>query len=67
MYEDGREYEPWTVTPETDLSVVPLGILREMDYEMSYCGETDERDAKFSKTRKHIQREMGGRERWLPF
>jgi hypothetical protein len=58
VHEDGREYEPWTVTPETDLSTVPLDILAEMDAEMSYCGETDDRAAKFSETRKHIQREM---------
>ena len=52
-----REYEPWFVTPETDLSEVPSEILQEMDYQMSYCGECDDesRDAKFSETRKHIQ------------
>ena len=43
-----RKYEPWFVTPKTDLSEVPLEILEHMDAEMSYCGETDERDAKFS-------------------
>ena len=59
--EDGREYEPWTVTPETDLSGVPLETLEQMDAQMYYCGETDERDAKFSQTRKHIQGEMDGR------
>jgi hypothetical protein len=54
-----REYEPWTVTPETDLSEVPLDLLAEMDTQMYYCGETEElRDAKFSETRKHVQREM---------
>jgi hypothetical protein len=58
--EDGREYEPWTVTPETDLSEVPLEILEEMDTQMYYCGECDDesRDAKFSKTRKHIQQRI---------
>jgi hypothetical protein len=59
--EDKGKFEPWFVTPETDLSDVPSEILREMDYEMSYCGETDERDAKFSETRKHIQRTMSQR------
>jgi hypothetical protein len=58
----GREYEPWFVTPETDLSEVPSEILQEMDYQMSYCGECDEtRDAKFSETRKHIQRAIAKR------
>ena len=58
--EDGQEYEPWFVTPETDLSEVPSEILQEMDYQMSYCGEGDgdDRDAKFSETRKHIQAAM---------
>ena len=53
-----RTYEPWIITPRTDLSGVPSEILQEMDYQMSYCGETDERDAKFSETRKHVQRAM---------
>jgi hypothetical protein len=58
-----HEYEPWTVAPETDLSEVPLDILQEMDYQMSYCGESDgdDRDAKFSETRKHIQWMMSQR------
>ncbi len=54
--EKGREYEPWTVTPSTDLSAVPSEMLQEMDHQMSYCGESEEmRDAKFSETRKHVQ------------
>jgi hypothetical protein len=56
-----REFEPWFVTPETDLSEVPLEVLEQMDTQMYYCGETDERDAKFSETRKHIQRAMSQR------
>ncbi len=58
-----REYEPWFVTPEADLSEVPLDILEQMDYQMSYCGEGDgdDRDAKFSETRRHIQRTIGER------
>ena len=58
-----REYEPWFVTPEADLSEVPLDILEQMDVQMSYCGEGDgdDRDAKFSETRKHIQRTMSQR------
>ena len=58
-----REYEPWFVTPETDLSEVSSEILQEMDYQMSYCGESDGelRDAKFSETRKHVQRAMAKR------
>ena len=55
------EFEPWFVTPETDLSGVPLELLEQMDTQMYYCGETDERDAKFSETRKHIQRVMSQR------
>jgi hypothetical protein len=31
--------------------------------EMYYCGETDERDAKFSETRKHVQEAIRERER----
>ena len=65
--EDGRKYKPWTVTPATDLTDVPMNILEHMDAEMYYCGETDERDAKFSETRKHIQRTIRGREGRLPF
>ena len=54
--------------PETDLSDVPVEILEEMDNEMYYCGECDgeTRDAKFSETRKHIQRVIEERERRLP-
>ena len=37
---DPREYEPWIVTPETDLSDVPLDVLEQMDGQMYYCGET---------------------------
>ena len=38
-------------------------ILEQMDYQMSYCGEGDgdDRDAKFSETRRHIQRTIGER------
>jgi hypothetical protein len=63
-----RKYKPWFVTPETDLSDVPVEILEEMDNEMYYCGECDgeTRDAKFSETRKHIQRVIEERERRLP-
>ncbi len=50
------------MTPETDLSEVPLDVLEQMDYRMSYCGETEEtRDAKFSETRKHVQRAISQR------
>ncbi len=56
-----REFEPWTVTSETDLSAVPPEILEQMDVQMYYCGETDERDAKFYETRKHIQRAISQR------
>lgn len=52
------KYEPWFVTPETDLSAVSLKILEEMDTQMYYCGECDDdesRETKFSRTRKHIQ------------
>jgi hypothetical protein len=58
-----REYEPWFVTPEADLSDVATEILQEMDCQMSYCGECDDesRDAKFSETRKHVQRTIGER------
>ena len=65
--EDGRQYKPWIVTPATDLTYVPMNILEHMDAEMYYCGETDEKDAKFSETRKHIQRTIWGREGRLPF
>jgi hypothetical protein len=60
-----RKYKSWIVTPETDLSDVPLEILEEMDNQMYYCGEGDDesRDAKFSVTRKHIQRVIEERER----
>ena len=59
-----RKYEPWFVTPETDLSGVPLDILEQMDTQMYYCGECDDdesRATKFSETRKHIQRAMAER------
>ena len=58
-----RDYEPWIMTPQTDLSDVPSEILQEIDYQMSYCGEGDgdDRDAKFSETRKHVQRTIGER------
>jgi hypothetical protein len=59
-----RTYEPWVVTPETDLSGVPSEVLQEMDYQMSYCGECDDdesRETKFSRTRKHIQRAISQR------
>jgi len=60
--EAGREFEPWLVTPDTDLSDVPSEILEEMDNQMSCCVETEEtRDAKFSETRKHIQRAISQR------
>jgi len=60
--EKGREYEPWIVTPATDLSEVPLDILEQMDHQMSYCGECEAtRDAKFSETRKHVQRTISRR------
>jgi hypothetical protein len=50
------------VTPQTDLSDVPLEILEEMDNQMYYCGECEEtRDAKFSETRKHVQRTISQR------
>ena len=57
--EEGRAYEPWIVTPETDLSEVPTDVLEEMDAEMYYCGETDERDAKFSETQSTSRRRSG--------
>jgi len=57
-----RQYEPWMVTPETDLSELSLEILEQMDVQMSYCGECEEtRDAKFSETRKHVQRTISQR------
>jgi len=40
---------------------VPLEILEQMDVQMYYCGETDVRDAKFSETRKHVQRTISRR------
>lgn len=62
--DEGRKYKSWIVTPDTDLSGVPLQILEEMDNQMYYCGEGDDesRDAKFSVTRKHIQRVIEERE-----
>lgn len=62
VHEKRHEYEPWIVTPGTDLSDLPIEILEQMDQQMSYCGEVEEtRDAKFSETRKHIQRTMNER------
>ena len=51
-------HKPFIITPQTDLQGIPLDILQELDWQMSYEGECDDyqrRAAKFSKTRHHIQ------------
>lgn len=53
-----KSYESFVITPHTDLSGISASILEQLDTQMYMCGESDdydERDAKFSKTRKHIQ------------
>lgn len=56
------QFMPFCITPDTGLSAVPTECLVELDHQMWMEGECDaddpRRDAKFSKTRKHIQAEI---------
>ncbi len=66
ILDGATSHKPFIITPQTDLQGIPLDILEELDWQMSYEGECDDyqrRAAKFSKTRRHIQATILERQR----